>query len=412
MGILGKICNILNYCNITDICQFCRLINFDDFLYKISTLSEFNYKFNLFFLKKHQCNQNCNKKIIERHQFLIVNFRKKSLSLWIIKFNMRKVIYFLILLFPIVSCIQQKNNRSEVKSMSVPTFNADSAYQFTKKQVDFGARVPNTIAHDRCAVYLVKELKGFGAEVFEQKINLTAFDGTILKSVNIIGSFNPKAQTRILLFSHWDSRPWADHDQNPENRTKPVLAANDGASGVGVLLEMARLMQKNAPAVGVDILFCDSEDYGKPESAGDQNSEDSWCLGTQYWAKTPHIPGYTARFGILLDMVGAPNATFFKEQASEYFAGGIVEKVWSQAKNLGFGQYFRDEKGGAITDDHIYVNRIIGIPSIDIIHFDPNSGSGFGTYWHTTHDTMDNVDKNTLNAVGTTLMHVVYMEAL
>ncbi len=325
---------------------------------------------------------------------------------------MRKITILLLSVLLLVACnrVGQAAKNEEKHVVNVPAFSPDSAYFFVQKQVDFGPRVPNTRAHDDCALYLAAQLRKFGAEVIEQKANLTAFDGTVLRSVNIIGSFNPKAETRVLLFSHWDSRPWADNDPNPENHKKPVMAANDGASGVGVLLEMARLMGKNMPAVGVDIIFFDSEDYGKPSAAGGDQEEDSWCLGTQYWAKNPHVPGYKARYGILLDMVGAPNATFCREQTSEYFAGSVVEAVWSQAKNLGFGQYFKDEKGGAITDDHVYVNKIIGIPSIDIIHYDPNSGSGFGSYWHTVNDTMENVDKNTLNAVGTTLMHVVYNE--
>jgi len=324
---------------------------------------------------------------------------------------MRKIAFILLTVILFSGCNRAvQSQKTEEKVVNVPQFSADSAYLFTKKQVDFGARVPNTKAHDNCAVYLAAKLKSFGAEVIEQKADLTAFDGTVLKSVNIIGSYNPKAEARILLFSHWDSRPWADHDPKPENRKKPVLAANDGGSGVGVLLEMARLMGKNQPTVGVDIIFIDSEDYGQPESVGDESSENSWCLGTQYWAKNPHVAGYTARFGILLDMVGAPQATFYREQASDYYAESVVTKVWSQAQSLGFENYFRNQKGGAITDDHIFVNKISGIPSIDIIHYDPNSGSGFGSYWHTTHDTMDMVDKNTLNAVGTTLMHVVYNE--
>ena len=324
---------------------------------------------------------------------------------------MKKLIIMLFPVLQLIGCTQTpKAAQTQEKTISVPTFNPDSEYEFTKKQVEFGARVPNTKAHDACAVYLSAELKRLGAEVIEQKANLNAFDGTILKSVNIIGSINPKAETRILLFSHWDSRPWADHDPLVKNRKKPVMAANDGASGVGVLLEMARLMQKSQPTIGVDILFCDSEDYGQPESVGDAGNEDSWCLGTQYWAKSPHVPAYSARFGILLDMVGGKQATFYREQASEYYAGSVVDKVWLQAKNLGFGQYFVDQKGGAITDDHIYVNKILGIPSIDIIQYDPKSGTGFATYWHTTHDTMENVDKNTLNAVGTTLMHVIFNE--
>ena len=324
---------------------------------------------------------------------------------------MRKILILLLTVIQLSACNKTtRSAKKEVKTANIPEFSVDSAYAFTQKQVDFGPRVPNTPEHDACASYLSAELKRLGAEVIEQKADLTAFDGTVLKSVNIIGSFNTKAETRILLFSHWDSRPWADHDPNPANRKKPVMAANDGASGVAVLLEMARLMGKNKPTVGVDIIFFDTEDYGAPESAGGQNNEDSWCLGTQYWAKNPHVAGYTARFGILLDMVGGKQATFYREQASDNYAGSVVSSVWSQARNLGFGQYFIDQKGGAITDDHIYVNQLRGIPSIDIIQYDPNSKSGFGFYWHTTQDTMENVDKNTLKAVGTTLMHVVYTE--
>ncbi|MEI6555365.1 MAG: M28 family peptidase [Paludibacter sp.] len=323
---------------------------------------------------------------------------------------MRKIFLLFLPMLICTSCTQTtRSEKNKEKEIAVPTFNSDSAYIFTARQVEFGARVPNTKAHNMCAVYLSGELKRFGAEVIEQKANLTAFDGTILKSVNIIGSFNSKAEARILLMSHWDSRPWADHDPDPAMRKKPVMAANDGASGVGILLEMARLMAKAKPTVGVDIFFCDSEDYGQPENESGGSSENSWCLGTQYWAHSPHVSGYTARFGILLDMVGASQATFYREQASVYYAANVVEKVWSTAQSQGFGQFFSNEKGGAITDDHIFVNQITGIPTIDIIQYDSKTG-GFGSYWHTTHDTMDKVDKATLNAVGTTLMHVVYNE--
>lgn len=321
---------------------------------------------------------------------------------------MKKIVLLLLVALNVVSCAKTSKptvHKAEVK-VNVPRFIADSAYEYVKNQVDFGARVPNTKAHKACAGYLVEELKRFGAKVIEQNALLKGYDGSELQSVNIIGSYNPDAEVRILLLSHWDSRPWADNDPVAENHNKPVMAANDGASGVGVLLEIARQLGKQNPTVGVDILFVDAEDYG--QSGG--NNEDSWCLGTQYWAKTPHEPGYTARYGILLDMVGAPDAVFYREQVSDYYASGIVDKVWQQAQNLGFGQYFRNEKGGMITDDHVYINKMAKIPCVDIIHFDPNSPSGFGTYWHTIHDTMDKVDKNTLNAVGTTLLHVVYNE--
>lgn len=305
-----------------------------------------------------------------------------------------------------------KTSNKQLKTVSVPLFSSDSAYQYIQDQVDFGPRVPNTEAHGKCAVYLAEKLRGFGAEVIEQYADLTAFNGTILRATNIIGSFQPENKNRILLFAHWDTRPWADHDSNPANRGKPVLGANDGGSGVGVLLEVARQLGEKQPNIGVDIIFFDAEDYGSPEHLFEQSTEHSWCLGSQYWSVNPHVPSYRADYGILLDMVGAPGATFYREYFSEYFASHILNKVWNQAKNLGFDHYFISQRGGAITDDHLYVNQLIGIPSINIIQYNPNSKHGFGDYWHTVNDTMDNIDKNTLQAVGTTLLYVIYSESL
>lgn len=324
---------------------------------------------------------------------------------------MKKTIFILLTVLHFTACNQaSKSVQSVVKSVNVPTFSSDSAYKYVQQQVDFGPRVPNTKEHIACANYLSATLKRFGAEVIEQKATVLAFDGTALNAINIIGSFNAKSEKRILLFAHWDTRPWADHDADPSNHKKPVMGANDGASGVGVFMELARQFQIQQPNVGVDIIFFDAEDYGATEEYRAENTEDSWCLGTQYWAKNPHRTGYSAKYGILLDMVGGAQATFYREQISEYYAMSIVNKFWSQAKSLGFGQYFIDQKGGAVTDDHVYINKIAGIPSIDIIQYDPNSNSGFAHYWHTVNDDMKNIDKNTLNAVGTTLMHVVYNE--
>jgi len=297
------------------------------------------------------------------------------------------------------------------KKIDIPSFNADSAYNYVKQQVDFGPRVPNTAAHSKCAAYLAAKLKGMGAAVAEQKTELTAFDGTRLKINNIVGAFHPEKENRVLLISHWDSRPWADHDSLPTNRKKPVMAANDGASGVGVLLEIARNISKKTPSIGVDILLVDAEDYGMPDSQSlGVNSEDTWCLGTQYWSSNPHEKGYRARYGILLDMVGGFNATFYREQGSVSYASPVVDKVWSKANELGFSNYFINSQGGTIIDDHVYVNKMAGIPCIDIIDFNPNSPTGFNKQWHTTHDTMEHIDKNTLQAVGTTLMHVIFNE--
>ena len=310
-----------------------------------------------------------------------------------------------LLVFSCSTAGKKSENKTATILVSVPEFSADSAYQYVKKQVDFGPRVPNSAEHKACAEFLISSLKQFGAEVTVQDADLTSFNGVRLKSKNIIGSYNTQAVTRILLFAHWDTRPWADNDPDKKNHKTPILGANDGASGVGVLLELARVLNTQKPNVGVDIIFFDTEDYGN--TSGD---EDSWCLGTQYWSNNKHIPNYHARYGILLDMVGAPQATFYREQLSDSYAKYVVDNVWSQAAALGYGDYFVNKPGGAITDDHIYINRIAGIPAIDIIQYDPYSTTGFAKYWHTLNDTMDNIDKNTLKIVGTTLLHVIYNE--
>ena len=259
------------------------------------------------------------------------------------------------------------------------------------------------------ASYLASELNRHGAEVQVQDADVVAFDGTVLHAKNIIGIFSPEKTDRILLFAHWDSRPFADNDPDEANHRKPVLGANDGASGVGALLEIARQIGMKSPQVGVDIIFFDAEDYGQPYFSTHSEVQDSWALGTQYWVRRPHRPGYRARFGILLDMVGGENAVFAREKASLQYAPGIVDKVWKKAQSLGYGKYFSDNEGGYIIDDHVYVNKM-GIPSINIIQYDASSDSGFNPQWHTVHDTMDHIDKETLKAVGQTVLAVIYNE--
>ena len=312
-----------------------------------------------------------------------------------------------------ISCSQTPSSSSAkvesqpVKQQNVPAFDADSAWVFVENQVKFGPRVPNSEAHVACGNYLTSELKRFGAQVYEQEATLTAYNGTQLKAKNIIGSFNPENSKRVLLFAHWDSRPYADHDKDPANHKKPIDGADDGASGVGVLLEMARQFSIKSPAIGIDIIFFDAEDYGTPEFVKEYK-ENTWCLGAQFWAKNPHVKGYKADFGILLDMVGAKNASFFKEATSMRYAPQIVEEVWSTARDLGYGKFFINAEGGAITDDHQYVILGRNIPCIDIIYTDPESDNGFGPHWHTQNDTMDNIDRETLKAVGQTVLQVVY----
>ena len=329
---------------------------------------------------------------------------------------MQRIIVTLISLIIIFSGCQptKKKDEKPVKKpeiqVVVPNFNADSAYQFVQAQVDFGPRVPNTEAHKKCAMYLENKLKTYGADVIVQQTNVKAFDGSNLNIKNIIGQFDSENKNRVLLFAHWDSRPFADHSENPEMRDFPILGANDGASGVGVLLEIARHLRQNSIQVGVDIIFFDAEDYGYPDHKNLQYIPNTWCLGSQYWSKNMHVDDYYARYGILLDMVGAPGAIFTREGYSMQYASWLVDKVWATGTKLGYSNYFDYRETNSITDDHTYVNSIANIPSIDIIQYDPATDTHFGSYWHTENDNMESIDKNTLKAVGQTVMNVIFNE--
>ena len=318
---------------------------------------------------------------------------------------------FLILILSFAACKQDTKHTSNATtdkpaSVKVPKFQGDSAFAFVEKQVSFGPRVPNTPAHTACKNWLANQLRSYGAKLTEQSFTVDAYTGEKLHAVNIIGSFHPKKTKRIVLAAHWDSRHIADQDSDEQKKKEPILGADDGASGVAVLLEIARLL-KDAPIdLGVDIVLFDVEDYG--ENGG--NNSASWCLGSQYWSRQPHIVGYKAKYGILLDMVGAKNARFGLEAESMRYAPQLMQKIWKLAQDLGYGNYFVSINVPGITDDHVYVNRIAGIPMIDIINRPATSSSGFVSHWHTHKDNMDIIDKRTLRAVGQVLLNVIYKE--
>ncbi|MBP6436189.1 MAG: M28 family peptidase [Paludibacteraceae bacterium] len=327
---------------------------------------------------------------------------------------MKSVVYlalFSLLLF--VSCQSNEQSTSSQKQetqdlIQNPFYNADSAYVFVANQVAFGPRVPNTDAHKKCGDYMVATLQRFGAEVTEQRVQLKAYNNTILDARNIIGSFNPEQKTRIFLCAHWDSRPYSDNDTDSANYHTPVQGANDGASGVGVLLELARLMQQVPPTIGVDIILFDAEDYGRPSFDKSADIGDSFCLGSQYWSRNPHKEGYKPKYGILLDMVGGKNPTFLQEYFSMLYAPDVVKMVWKKAHQLGYQDYFISQPGNPVIDDHYYINKIANIPCIDIIHY--SNQTGFVDTWHTIYDTMENIDKTTLGVVGRVVTAVVYSE--
>ena len=276
-------------------------------------------------------------------------------------------------------------------------FDADSAYAYLASQVAFGPRVPNTGAHKATGDWLVSELKRHGARVIEQNASLKAFDGTVLNARNIFGRINPDSKGRILLLAHWDSRPWADQDPDPAKRKMPVEGANDGASGVAILLEIARQLSLNPVNKGVDILFVDAEDWGT------EGDDDSWALGTRYFVENPPLKGYSPEFAVLLDMVGGDGAIFCREYFSERSAPRIAEEIWQIAHQLGYEKMFLNRMGSAVMDDHVQLIRA-GIPAIDIIEYHPDGDSGFNPRWHTTSDNLEGISKTTLNAVGSSLL--------
>ncbi len=322
------------------------------------------------------------------------------------------IFWAMAVLFSLTSCKSTKKADVEQVMPAGPEFCADSAYVFCEKQCEFGPRTMNSEAHEKCARWIVDKFKQYGCSVTEQDVDLKGYDGTTLKAKNIIASYKPEFTTRILLCAHYDCRPWADNDPDSMNWKKPVLAANDGASGIGVMLEIARLLQQtDSLKVGVDFVCFDAEDWGTPSWSDVEDNGDSFALGAQYWAANPHKPGYEARFGILLDMVGGAGARFYQEGMSKQYAQPIVDKVWKSARVAGFESFFPNEQGGFITDDHIPVNQKAHIPTVDIIAYYPDcQQSSFGPTWHTVNDTMDNIDRNTLKAVGQTVVQVLFSE--
>lgn len=295
-----------------------------------------------------------------------------------------------------------------------PAFNADSAYAYIEGQMAFGPRVPNSKAHNDCAVWLIQQLRAKGAKVELQRGQMPDYRGNMQQIYNIIAHFStPEIDTRprILLGAHYDTRPWCDEEADYADRYYNVPGANDGASGVGVLMEIGRqLGQRIADSTlrtPVDIVFFDVEDMGTPRFYTGIEREDTWCLGSQLWARTVESQESRAesyRFGIVLDMVGAPDASFPRELYSTQYAKNYQQQIWRAAEQLGYGALFSQQQSYPITDDHYYVNYIAGIPCVDIIHYDISNGTGFASWWHTRNDDMSNISRSTLQAVGEVVM--------
>ncbi len=304
---------------------------------------------------------------------------------------------------------QAENTKTDSAPAPAARFDADSAYAHITAQVAFGPRVPGSEAAERCGDWISGKLRQYGAHnVTEQRAQVTAYNGDKLNIRNISAQYAPEAPQRILLLAHWDSRPWADQEPDAADRDKPIDGANDGASGVGVILEMARQMAKLTPKVGVDILLVDAEDYGRRSDDTDASADDdTWCLGTQYWAEHPTLPLESISYAVLLDMVGGKDAVFPREQISDMAAPQVVDFVWKTAKRAGQAARFPNRRGGAVMDDHVYLLRA-GIPAIDIIESAHPATGSFPPYWHTHADNIDNIDRATLAAVGSVLSALAF----
>lgn len=324
---------------------------------------------------------------------------------------MKQIILFICMVIGCYSCSTSKKSQTASQSVVSVEFNADSAYAFCAAQCSFGPRVMNSEAHERCGNWIQQRFTQYGYAVEMQKADLKGYDGTTLRSTNIIARSAGTAKPAILICAHWDSRPWADNDPDEANWRTPVMAANDGASGVAVMLELARLLQQNDSAsVDADFICFDAEDWGVPQWE-DKADGDSWALGAQYWASNYSPEGKKYQYAILLDMVGGQGAKFYHEAYSMHYARSVVERVWQAADAAGYGSFFPAKDGGGVTDDHVPVNEKAGIPCIDIInHYPDCEQSSFGPTWHTVNDDMQHIDRTTLKAVGQTLVQLIFQK--
>jgi len=293
-----------------------------------------------------------------------------------------------------------------------PEFSADSAMEYCKKQCRFGPRTMNSTAHDSCGKWIAETFRALGLDVQLQPCTLTGYDGTQLNATNIIARYRPDDTQRILICAHWDARPWADNDPDENNWHTPISAANDGASGVAVMLELARIITKdNSLQTGIDFVCFDAEDWGTPQWSDQEPEREVWALGSAHWAETIKNAPVKPQYGILLDMVGGQGATFYQEVISKTYAPAIVNRVWQAAQEVGYGSFFPTQEGGMITDDHVNVNQTAAIPTIDIIPYYPDcQESSFGPTWHTVSDDTTHIDPATLKAVGQTIIQTIYTQ--
>jgi hypothetical protein len=268
-------------------------------------------------------------------------------------------------------------------------FDGEVALSYVAAQLDFGPRVPGTDGHRRTGDWILARLRERADSAEVQEFAHVTVDGDTLRLRNFIGRFRPELKDRVLLVAHWDTRPKADQSRNLGDQQRPVPGANDGASGVAVLLGVADALKRQAPALGVDLLFVDGEDYG------DFGVNKDVLLGSRHYASTL-TPDTRPLFAVVFDMVGDRDLELSQESNSVARAPEVVERVWSKARDLGYGRVFRPTVGTSATDDHIPLLEA-GVRAIDVIDFDYGPGN---SYWHTVEDTLDKVSARSLQIVG------------
>lgn len=272
-------------------------------------------------------------------------------------------------------------------------FTGEPSWRYLVAQCEFGPRPPNTAAHDSTVLYIANHLKRRGANVSLQRFKRSdPYGDRTLNLVNVIGSFGTKESKRVLLAAHFDTRPRADQEKADSLRSLPILGANDGASGVAVLLEIADILAAGLPkGIGVDLVFFDGEDYGK------EGDLEYYLLGSKHFAA--NLEGYHPVCGVLLDMVGATDARILQEGNSLGGAPDLTKELFERAEKLGL-DVFVSQRTQPIYDDHIPL-LLAGIPTVDLIHFPYK-------YWHTLEDTPDKCSVETLRQVGTLLVDFLY----
>ncbi len=268
---------------------------------------------------------------------------------------------------------------------AVREFKGTTAFSYVEKQMSYGPRIPNTPGHDKMGDWLLAELRARTDTVIVQEINHRLSNGQVLHLRNFFARFKPQATERVLFLAHWDTRPMADKSQNLGQQRMPVPGANDGASGVAVLLGVADALKAHPPADGVDLLFVDGEDYGDFADTNDV------LIGSRYFA-AHQPPGYQPLYAVLFDMVGDKDLDIQQEGFSLAKAPEVVQHVWRTADRLGYSRAFQPRVGQTLTDDHGSLQKV-GIHAIDVVDFDY-------PYWHTTEDTIDKVSAESLQIVG------------